>query len=56
MFRTAARHDSPLLEPSLDCLERFIPFAEPPTVHLDRGYEKMESKLAALGADVVRVK
>lgn len=24
--------------------------------HLDRGYEKMESKLAALGADVVRVK
>ncbi|MBA2547029.1 MAG: UDP-N-acetylglucosamine 1-carboxyvinyltransferase [Burkholderiaceae bacterium] len=24
--------------------------------HLDRGYERMESKLAALGADVVRVK
>ena len=24
--------------------------------HLDRGYESMEHKLAALGADVVRVK
>jgi UDP-N-acetylglucosamine 1-carboxyvinyltransferase len=24
--------------------------------HLDRGYEKMEYKLAALGADVQRVK
>jgi UDP-N-acetylglucosamine 1-carboxyvinyltransferase len=24
--------------------------------HLDRGYENMERKLAALGADVVRVK
>lgn len=35
----AARHDSPLLEPTLDCLERFTPFAEPPTVHLDRGYD-----------------
>jgi len=35
----AARHDSPLLEPTLECLERFIPFTEPPTVHLDRGYD-----------------
>ena len=24
--------------------------------HLDRGYEKMESKLRALGADIERVK
>lgn len=35
----AARHDSPLLEPTLDTLERFTPFPEPPTVHLDRGYD-----------------
>lgn len=35
----AARHDSPLLEPTLDCLDRFGPFPEPPTVHLDRGYD-----------------
>ena len=35
----AGRHDSPLLEPTLDCRERFTPFAEPPTVHLDRGYD-----------------
>ncbi len=35
----AARHDSPLLEPTLDTLERFGPFPEPPTVHLDRGYD-----------------
>jgi len=35
----AARHDSPLLEPTLDLLERFTPFPEPPTVHLDRGYD-----------------
>ncbi len=33
----AARHDSPLLDPTRDCLERFTPVAEPPTVHLDRG-------------------
>ncbi len=35
----AARHDSPLLEPTLDLLKRFGPFPEPPTVHLDRGYD-----------------
>jgi hypothetical protein len=35
----AARHDSPLLEPTLDLLDRFAPFPEPPTVHLDRGYD-----------------
>ena len=35
----AARHDSPLLEPTLDLLDRFGPFPEPPTVHLDRGYD-----------------
>jgi len=33
----AAHHDSPLLEPTLDLLDRFTPFPEPPTVHLDRG-------------------
>lgn len=35
----AARHDSTLLEPTLDLLHRFGPFPEPPTVHLDRGYD-----------------
>ena len=35
----AARHDSPLLEPTLDLLERFGPFSDPSTVHLDRGYD-----------------
>lgn len=35
----AARHDSPLLDPTLALLERFTPFPEPPTVHLDRGYD-----------------
>lgn len=35
----AARHDSPLLEPTLDALDRFAPFLAPPTVHLDRGYD-----------------
>jgi hypothetical protein len=27
------------LEPTLDRLDRFTPFPEPPTVHLDRGYD-----------------
>ena len=40
----AARHDSPLLEPPLDCLERFAPFPEPPTVHLDRGYDSAATR------------
>jgi transposase len=35
----AARHDSPLLEPTLALLDRFAPFPEPPMVHLDRGYD-----------------
>lgn len=35
----AARHDSPLLEPTLETLDRFSPFLEVPTVHLDRGYD-----------------
>ena len=35
----AARYDSPLLAPTLDLLDRFAPFPEPPTVHLDRGYD-----------------
>lgn len=34
-----ARHDSPLLEPTLDLLDRLTPFPAPPTVHLDRGYD-----------------
>jgi len=35
----AARHDSPLLAPTLDLLERFTSFPAPPTVHLDRGHD-----------------
>ncbi len=46
----AGRHDAPLLEPTLDCRERFTPFAAPPTVHLDRGYD---SPLAAWGRWVI---
>jgi hypothetical protein len=33
----ASRHDSPLLEPTLDLLKGLGPFPAPPTVHLDRG-------------------
>ncbi len=47
----AARHDSPLLEPTLDLLDRFTPFPEPPTVHLDRGddFPGTPARLAAYG-------
>ena len=47
----AARHDSPLLEPTLDHLAPYVPFPEPPTVHLDRGYDfpGTPARLAALG-------
>jgi len=47
----AARHDSPLLEPSLDLLAPYAPFPEPPTVHLDRGYDfpGTPARLAAYG-------
>jgi transposase len=47
----AARHDSPLLEPTLDHLAPYAPFPEPPTVHLDRGYDfpGTPARLAALG-------
>ncbi len=47
----AARHDSPLLEPTLDTLDRFAPFLEPPTVHLDRGddFPGTPARLAAYG-------
>jgi transposase len=47
----AARHDSPLLEPTLDCLAPYAPFPAPPTVHLDRGYDfpGTPARLAAYG-------
>lgn len=47
----AARHDSPLLEPTLDLLEPYQPFPEPPTVHLDKGYDfpGTPARLAAYG-------
>lgn len=35
----ANRHDSPLLEPTLDTLEALGPLPESMTVHLDRGYD-----------------
>lgn len=35
----ANRHDSPLLEPTLDTLKRLGPFPPTITVHLDRGYD-----------------
>lgn len=47
----AARHDSPLLEPTLAHLAPYQPFATPPTVHLDRGYDYASTpdRLAAYG-------
>ena len=52
----AARHDSPLLAPTLDRLAPFRPFPRPPTVHLDRGYDfpGTPARLAAagLGGDI----
>jgi transposase len=47
----AARHDSPLLEPTLDHLAPYAPFPALPTVHLDRGYDfpGTPARLAALG-------
>jgi transposase len=47
----AARHDSPLLEPTLDTLAPYQPFPDPPTVHLDRGYAfpGTPARLAAYG-------
>lgn len=47
----AARHDSRLLEPTLDLLAPYQPFPEPPTVHLDRGYDyaRTPERLAAYG-------
>jgi transposase len=35
----ANRHDSPLLEPTLETLNRIDPLPDPVTVHLDRGYD-----------------
>ncbi|CAN5710289.1 IS5-like element ISCgl6 family transposase [soil metagenome] len=36
---SANRHDSPLLDPTLDTLERLGPLPTAMTVHLDRGYD-----------------
>lgn len=47
----ANRHDSPLLGPTLDTLDRLGPLPHQPTVHLDRGYDsdKTRTELAARG-------
>lgn len=47
----ANRHDSPLLEPTLDTLERLGPLPDMVTVHLDRGYDSAvtRERLAARG-------
>jgi len=47
----AARHDSRLLEPTLDLLEPYQPFSKPPIVHLDRGYDyaRTTERVAAYG-------
>jgi transposase len=37
-------HDSPLLGPTLDTLERLGPMPEQPTVHLDRGYDSGKTR------------
>ena len=47
----ANRHDSPLLEPTLDTLARLDPLPDSITVHLDRGYDSAvtRERLAARG-------
>jgi transposase len=47
----ANRHDSPLLGPTLDTLDRLGPLPKAPTVHLDRGYDgaKARTELASRG-------
>jgi transposase len=47
----ASRPDSPLLEATLDTLERLGPLSDPVTVHLDRGYDSglTRQRLAARG-------
>ncbi len=49
----AARHDSPLLEPTLDLLGRFTPFSESPTVHLDRGYDSVVTRERLAQRDLI---
>lgn len=47
----ANRHDSPLLEPTLDTLDRLGPLPSTMTVHLDRGYDltRTRDRLAVRG-------
>lgn len=40
----ANRHDAPLLEPTLDTLDRLGPLPEPVTIHLDRGYDSFVTR------------
>lgn len=40
----ATRHDAPLLEPTLDTLDRLGPLPEPVTIHLDRGYDSFVTR------------
>ena len=40
----ANTHDSPLLTPTLDTLERLGPLPTQPTVHLDRGYDSGKTR------------
>jgi hypothetical protein len=49
----ANRHDAPLLEPTLDGLDKLDRLPDEPTVHLDRAYDSRRSRdlLDALGFD-----
>lgn len=49
----ANRHDSPLLAPTLDCLDDLGPLPDQITVHLDSGYDsgKTRDELARRGLD-----
>jgi transposase len=49
----ANRHDAPLLEPTLDGLDKLDRLPDRPTVHLDRAYDSQRSRalLDALGLD-----
>ena len=41
----ANRHDSPLLDPTLDTLDRLGPLPPQPVVHLDAGYDSDSTRM-----------
>ena len=52
----ANRHDVVLFEPTLTAADERGLLTDIETLHLDRGYDKMEVALQQLGADIERIK